>query len=348
MDHFERVVDAVGEELKSLDDAPEPMVGIYLPASPEGAGLLPSRWVPIESVEEPPTRLVLLVHGLDEPGDIWSDLAPEIVKADYHVGRFEYPNDQPVLDSGALLVASLRSARAAGVEEVSLIAHSMGGLVAFDALTREDGYGGIVEGTDELPRVVRLITVGTPWAGSPWARLRVVAEVREQAQRWFMEESWDIRPLLAYRTDGLGGAGEDLSEGSTLVKMLRARPMPARLPLTVIAGRMIPAEDLDLSWVKESKLLQGVLRRKQLSELLTELTVAGNTLGDGIVPLDSALARAGDDKVVLEANHRGLVRRTLIDRGSADALPPAIAVILARLKADQSPTEPLTANPWPE
>lgn len=336
---FEQAVDAVEAEVREIDTIPAPLIGIFIPPSPELASAMPSRWVPLSAVPQAHPHMVLLIHGLDEPGDIWSDLAPELVQAGYRVGRFEYPNDQSVEASAVLLLKSLRDARLMGVNEVSLIAHSMGGLVAFDALTRTDGYAGVMDGGSVFPRVVRLTTVGTPWTGSPWARLRIVAEIREQAQRWYMEESWNLKPLLQYKTDGLGGAGDDLSEGSPLIRKLLARPVPAELSMTVIAGRMVESETDDLSWVRESTLLRGVLGSKRVHALVQDLAEAGRTLGDGVVPIDSALARAGDDQAVLEANHRGLIRRTPIDRGPSETKPPAIAIILDRLEADRKSTK---------
>jgi len=115
--------------------------------------------------------------------------------------------------------------------------------------------------------------------------------------------------------------------------------MPVDLTLTVIAGRMVESGESDLAWVKESILLREILGKKRVESLVVELADAGRTLGDGVVPIDSALARAGNDEVVLEANHRGLIRRTPIDRGPASTKPPGIAVILDRLAADRKAAE---------
>ena len=39
---------------------------------------------------------VVLIHGLDEPGDIWDDLVPALHTAGFDVWEFRYPNDQGV------------------------------------------------------------------------------------------------------------------------------------------------------------------------------------------------------------------------------------------------------------
>lgn len=335
---FEQGFDDLVAQVKSPQMA-MPQVGIFVPAGSDAksAAALPSKWKPLPP-EGAPAAMVLLVHGLDEPGDIWCDLAPALVEAGHSVARFEYPNDQSVHASSALLIEHLRRARAGGVMEVSLIAHSMGGLVSFDAMTREDGYAGDVSGGDDLPRIVRLIAVGTPWNGSPWASLRAITEVREQVQRWYMNESWDVRPLLQFRNDGRGEAGGDLAEKSELIETLKKRNVPEALALTLVAGRLARSAPEDLSWIEESTFLRRMLGTERVSELVEQLRAAASELGDGVVPLTSALARSEKDQVVLVANHRGLIRRTPVDFASGaekDTAPPAIAVILERLKPEQ-------------
>ena len=44
-------------------------------------------WTPIERTEIDDTRVVLLVHGLDEPGTVWDALAPEL--ASHKLPRIE-------------------------------------------------------------------------------------------------------------------------------------------------------------------------------------------------------------------------------------------------------------------
>jgi pimeloyl-ACP methyl ester carboxylesterase len=261
------------------------------------------------------------------------------VNAGHEVARFEYFNDQSVATSAEELIASLRAARGAGVEQVAIVAHSMGGLVAFSALTAESGYGGDISGGDDLPRVTRLIAVGTPWAGSPWAKLRAAAEVREQVQRWMMDESWDLRPLLAFRRDGTGQAAGDLAEGSRLIADLAGRETPEGLPLTNIVGRIVQAEPVDLGWIRESKLLRELMDEEDLAELTENLRAAGSELGDGVVPVASALAREKGDNVILAVNHRALIRETGVDfiTGPTPDGPPGIPVILDRLAPDAAP-----------
>jgi len=335
MQQFEDRLDETFGELTWTEQDAEPLVGIFVPAddSPEAAGALPSDWQPLVEKLPAPRRLVLLVHGLDEPGDIWADLAPAIVEAGHAVARFEYPNDQRVHDSAALMLEHLRVARAAGVEEIVIVAHSMGGLVSFDALTRTDGYAGDPSGSGPFPRITRFIAVGTPWEGSPWAPLRAAAEIREQVTRWLMEESWDIRPVLNYRNDGSGQAGQDLTPGSALLTELASRPWPAGLPLTILAGQIARPDPDNLDQLENSTLLRQVLGQEQLEALLTDLRQASEELGDGVVSVQSALARPTDDVHIFEVNHRALIRRSPVDwlTGQDPEGPPGIPIILERI-----------------
>jgi pimeloyl-ACP methyl ester carboxylesterase len=338
VEQLEGHLDRAFGELTWTEQTTEPLVGIFVPSddSPEAARALPEQWTPLAEAPAVPTRVVLLVHGLDEPGDIWCDLAEALARDGHAVARFEYPNDQRVHDSGAAMVEHLRAARAAGVEEVTIVAHSMGGLVSFDALTREDGYAGAVRPAGSLPRVTRFVAVGTPWEGSAWAPLRAAAEIREQITRWVRDESWDIRPMLNYRRDGVGQAGQDLAPGSALILELATRPWPEGLPLTVLAGQITRPDPGTLDTLGDSKLLRELLGPGPLDRITADLRRASEELGDGVVSLQSALARETEDAWVFEVNHRALVRRSPVDflTGQEPGGPPGIAIILDRLKAD--------------
>ena len=74
-------------------------------------------------------RDVVLVHGLDDPGKVWMNLAPRLEKAGYRVWIMTYPNDQPIVDSADLFLRELEDLAKKGIGEIDVVAHSMGGLV---------------------------------------------------------------------------------------------------------------------------------------------------------------------------------------------------------------------------
>ncbi len=301
-----------------------------------------------------PAHIVLLLHGLDEPGEIFNDLAPALAQAGYNVARFDYPNDQSPARSAELLGEALVALRATGTEHVDLIGHSMGGLVARDALTRDtiynsQGDGGRADpradpraahadsGTAPLPMVDRLILVGTPNRGSPWARLRAIGEIREQLVRFRESDSYDPRQLLAFLSDGLGDAGEDLLPGSAYLTRLNARPLPQGVEITTIVGEVAAAQGPELAWVHESRVLRKLLGDRRMAELVDAVDQVLTELGDGVVTARSARLAGVDDAPVVAASHRGMLLAISAEKRMREALtgedqpPPAIEIILDRL-----------------
>jgi len=237
---------------------------------------------------------VLLVHGLDEPGDIWADLLPVLAAAGYDSREFRYPNDQAIDRSTDLLASSWPELPAD--RPVVLIGHSMGGLVIRDFVTR---YSHPVTTSDTTlatqPRfegaaVGAVILAGTPNQGSDWARLRVLLELRDQ---WAAGQQSGFSPLAGLQ-DGTGAAKIDLQPGSEFLTELNARPWPEAIPVHIIGA------------------------------VLMESAAA---LGDGVVAPDSLTIIGGPEPVLVAGSHRGMLAR-LFD---TDAEPPAIPVIITLL-----------------
>ncbi len=264
-------------------------------------------------------RVVVLVHGLDEPGGIWDDVAPAIDRAGFAVARFDYPNDQSIARSAVGMSKAFAALSELGVERVDVVAHSMGGLVSREALTNEDlgASSGAISGV----RVERLILCGTPNYGSGWARLRGVAEVRERLQRWMGSDDLDWAILSDLGDDGDGQAGVDLLPGSEFLTALNARTMPSGVRVTCIVGRMV-----------EPTMTAG---RDGFED-------AARTLGDGVVTMDSAILEGCDDVVVLVANHRSMLRTVELEEGWRAMVggeqapePAGVGIILERLMSDR-------------
>lgn len=271
----------------------------------------------------PGERVVLLVHGLDEPGGVWDDVAPALFESGYRVARFDYPNDQSVVRSAEGLESTIEWLGSIGVTRVDLVAHSMGGLVSREALTNPDM--GASSGAIGRVEIGRLIMVGTPNEGSAWARLRGVAEVRERVQRWVASSELDVELLGNLAEDGDGQAGRDLVPGSDFLAELNSREMPASVPVTCIVGRVIaPIQTKGMSGVDE----------------------AADALGDGVVSVDSASLDGCGDVVLFVANHRSLIRTVEVEEAwrlmvgfERAEHPMGIWIILDRLGWDPEPIE---------
>ncbi len=316
------------------------------------------RWVPIEqptAAETPPSpplpaRVVLLVHGLDEPGPIWDELAPALAAQGstigYGVARFDYPDDQHIAPSADLLAAALKNLGSRGATSVDMVCHSMGGLVARDVLTRpssETGgggwYAGSGSGRGRLPAISRLIMVGTPNNGSPLAGLEVLAEIRENFLRWVDSDGKDLSALLGFLHDGRGDASGDLAPGSNYLKDLNSRPLPTGVAITAIVGEIGQDEGAQLVRLLDWPMARQVLGDAHVEQLAAKGKTLIDQLGDGVVPRDSAALTGVTDTVFLKGNHQSMLCQSILYRrmrtmaGCPDEPEPApaIAVILDRL-----------------
>ncbi|WDP88786.1 MAG: alpha/beta fold hydrolase [Desulfobacter sp.] len=278
----------------------------------KGAALMPG---------ESDLPVVVLIHGLDEPGRIWMDLAPVLDEKGNAVLMMSYPNDQRITASARLFFEALKGLPRPHGRELVIIGHSMGGLVSREMLTSpEIGYaraqaGGLV------PPVSDLIMVGTPNHGSQLARFRFFMEFREQFLNFFEEDTTLLQGML----DGTGAAGLDLIPGSVFLNRLNSRPHPTGVNLHVIAGGLSPWTSRDIrELARRMETLLPFEKQQAARSLEAALTEMGNTLGDGLVTIDSAiLENIASTRV--QGSHLTMIRN--FTQGSG-RVPPAIPVIL--------------------
>jgi triacylglycerol esterase/lipase EstA (alpha/beta hydrolase family) len=308
---------------------------------PDNTGWLGSRrydaqadtWHKLSADEALQPHAVLLVHGLDEPGGIWDQLAPALAADGHQVIRFDYLNDQAIMRSADALQRSLVRLRNRGVTELDLVCHSMGGLVVREVLSRPS--------FDEIGiRTETMITLGTPHKGSPWARLRSVAEMREQVQRWAESDDLDPARLLGFFQDGDGQAGVDLLPGSEFLTQLDSQSLPDGLRVICVVGRTDQPSTLagTISSVTAKDTLRDLIGRGQAEIVLRQIEQMTSEIGDGVVPVSSAVMDGALDVIVVSANHRGMIRtieleeRLRAEVSLPDAqVPPAIPIVLKRL-----------------
>lgn len=267
-------------------------------------------------------RVIVLVHGIDDTGRIWNNVIPELLDHGHDVCRYEYPNDQPIAKSADSLAKHLAILKDCGVRRVSLVAHSMGGLVSREILTHPDLLNGSGSGHMNYPKVEHLIMVGTPNHGAPIARFRGFAEVRDQMVRVFSGDGL----LFGGVFDGAGEAKLDLLPESDFLAELNGRPHPQDIDMLVIAGRASPFGREDVT--KFMKRMRATLPGdcKGCTQFETSMHDLVTGIGDGVVPLKSTRLE-GIDLVVLPANHMTLIRKALPKAQQ----PPAIPIILKRL-----------------
>lgn len=267
---------------------------------------------------------VVLIHGLDDPGSVWRNLAPALAQSGYEVWYLHYPNDQPISDSAKLLAERLQEFRSRGTDGIAIVAHSMGGLVVREALTNPIiGYPRQVE-EGKAPRIYQLIMVGTPNHGSEMARFRIFTEIRDQWMALVQGRGHWLRWIF----DGAGEAKIDLLPESEFLTQLNARPHPADVDMLVIAGLASPWKRSDIESLRQdADRLSRPPPNKAPNQWEQALLSVTDGLGDGLVTVEST--RLVDvPHLTVNGTHMGMIRNIQVD---SPRVPPAIPVILERL-----------------
>lgn len=292
----------------------------------------------VQPIDQP---VVILIHGLDEPGDIWDELAPALHQQGHRVLRFNYPNDQdPVRSADAFAAALEKQIADSGIDSVAIVAHSMGGLISRDVLTRH------MESEDwDGPGVSHLITVGTPNQGSPVASLQPVGEAREVVARLWNARSLEPTEMLSFLVDGSGDAAVALAMGSTYLTDLNARPLPSDTELTIIAALATSEQRDRLDLLAAAAASAEIISEDASSLLLQRIDDITDRVGDGVVPLESTPLAGVEDYHLVSANHRSMLRT--VPLLSTDEVPPAIPIILKALTEDEQTDQPDDQPPSP-
>ena len=168
---------------------------------------------PVQANAAPAARPVLLVHGFGGTKSSWSLLARTLSARGLTVNAISYTpfgtSVEQLADRLAVEVERLLSQT--GADKINLVGHSLGGVVIAQAIA-----GGRLSGL-----VDTVVTLGSPFGGSPWAN------------------------LLPF-----GAIARALREGSPLLRRLASAPVPdgvrwlaftATLDMIVPGLRSVPA-----------------------------------------------------------------------------------------------------------
>ena len=270
-------------------------------------------------------KSIVLIHGLDDPGDVWQSLAPELLKEGFNVWLMQYPNDQPVVESARLFFEALQGLKQHNIEHISIVAHSMGGLVSREMLTRPEIEYNASAKNRQVPEVAALIMVGTPNHGSQLARLRVFTEMRDQlAQLTKGEVHW-----LGGILDGAGEAKIDLLPESRFLTELNDRPHPEGTDMLIIAGIASPWNESDINhWIGDLSQNLSDEKQKWVDELGKNMVSMTHGLGYGLVTVESTRLEGVPHRTV-DGTHLSMIRN--ITQGSR-RIPPAVPIIIDQLK----------------
>ncbi len=276
----------VAEALGRREDSPQRRAilavlnglwGDYLAASDSPLALPMAFDFGDEALAPPRGKIAVLVHGLCMNGAGWRrgsngsahdhgaalarDLGYAPVYLTYNSGLHISRNGRAL----ALMLEALVTAWPVPVEEVTLIGHSMGGLVA-----RSAAHYGAAEGR-RWPGLLRaLVLLGAPHHGAPL----------ERGGHW-LQMMLEASPYMApfTRLGKRRSAGiTDLRYGALVDEDWLGRDRFAPAP---DERRLVPLPDGPRAFA-----LAGAISRAD--------TRAARLLGDGLVPLDSALGRHVD------------------------------------------------------
>ena len=216
------------------------------------------------AIPRPGRRVVVMVHGLCRNDLQWRrkghdhGAALDALYLHYNTGR-------SVADNGrefAALLESLVRAWPVQVDELAIVAHSMGGLVARSACMQAAGQGW-------LTKLRTIVFLGTPHAGAPL----------ERGGNW-VDSVLDASPYTA----AFAQLGRLRSAGITDLRHGMREPMPEGVACYAIAGSLAPRA--------------GGARER--------------LLGDGLVPIDSALGQSAGPAgaALFPASHRSIAYST--------------------------------------
>ena len=274
-----------------------------------------------------PKQLVVLIHGYNSNIQATEALLRPARRAGLRCAGFAYPNDQSLDDSAELLSQELkRFARQEPSCRVSLVTHSMGGLVARACIEDRRLDPGNVD---------QLIMVAPPTHGSILAQYAVATDLWEH---WINRRSgspW--RRAKDSVVDGLGEASADLTPGSRFLVELNARRRNPSVCYSLVLGSGAPISDERLTWVRTraKKALETCRAEKSAARLdrcLADLEQVVTGKGDGVVALRRAKLAGVTDVTVLDFGHLEVASES-----KTRAAQQAQQVVLNRLLKKSSP-----------
>ncbi len=226
-----------------------------------------------KAIPDASSRLVVLAHGLCQNDLRWARLGHDHGAAlardlGYTPVYLHYNSGQHVSTNGRAFAEALeRLVREwpAPLVELAILGHSMGGLV-----TRSACHYGAAAGHEWLRRVTALVFLGTPHHGAPLERGGSWVDVALGISPY----SAPIASLGQVRSAGItdlrhGSVLDEDWEGRSRFEVRRERPRPVPLPV-------------------------GVKCHAIAATMAREASLADHLVGDGLVPLNSALGQHSD------------------------------------------------------
>ena len=268
------------------------------------------------------------MHGLNATPSSAKGIVRDAQAAGVECAPFHYPNDQSLVASARLMSEELsRVARRSPETRISLVTHSMGGLVARACVEDPDLNPGNVD---------QLIMVAPPTHGSALAQYSFGSDIWEHWLNRADGSPW--RRWNDSYADGRGEATADLTPGSKFLTTLNRRGRNPDVAYTLVLGTRGCIDERRIKSLAEglARALRWVGAADSGDRLCASIHKFDECLtgrGDGVVALRRARLDGVDDTVVLPFSH-------LEVSGDSDSevAREARALILQRLRISQKPS----------
>ncbi len=264
--------------------------------------------------EVSPPRVIVVLSGLNGVDSTSVDVATGLYQ---RVGQpacvFDYPNDGPIADSARMLVEYLQDFhRQYPATRVTLVTHSMGGLVARAALEMSsllDTPAARSESVTRRTGVDQLIQVCPPNHGSALAEYGPLLEGAEQVYRLIHRRSSQRdRALFRAIVDGFNEASADLSPDSKFLQELNAQARNTEVRYSVLCGDDAPLRGTMTNLLSNvwSRIAVSIDEPQEITdriELILNCEELQKGKGDGVVSLASTRLVGVKDIEVLPMHH---------------------------------------------
>jgi len=250
-------------------------------------------------------NLVMLIHGLNSHSSEPDPLLADARKANFPCARFDYPNDQSINKSARLLAEHLKELRKKHPDrKVSLLTHSMGGLVA----------RAVIENPNLDPgNVNQLIMVAPPNQGSMLAHFAYGLDLWEYIRKPKRQDK--ARRFYATIEDGFAEATTDLRPNSLFLRRLNSRPRNANVSYSIILGTTAPLGEDELTAMRGKMKEFGDKSRwvrffgGRLDPWLADMDEVVGTKGDGVVAVKRGRLDGVEDVVTIDFGHTDAFRK---------------------------------------
>jgi len=249
--------------------------------------------------DQMPTRIILVMGGLQSAARSAEQFAIALSKslhhpADTRMAVFGYPNDGSICESGSVLCDLLNELHAKSpATKVSIVAHSMGGLVARFAIEPVPPRS-----TCEVPCVDQLLMICPPNHGSVLAQYADALELPDALGKLQMGSQTFTEVIGSLVNDGLGEACEELVPSSEFLRNLNLRPRASGVRYNIIAGTGGPvtplirlAGSIAIRETHDRTRINTLPNAKEWLKRADELLLSdefAQGMGDGAVSINSA------------------------------------------------------------